>query len=214
MTLFADALAHWPALYRALQRLQLGGVPLRLLRAVSHPVDGQPQPAPATPLPAFTLRPPAPPSGPIQVVLETPLRLQRNGRLLKAQQFTADTFLTALLRRIESLDADLPAIDHIALARHSRSAVTLRDPILRWQDADRYSSRQGQRVPLGGLVGHFRLEGDLAPIWPLLWVGQWVHTGKSAVMGLGRYRLIEPDDPAEGVLPIRLADSDRHPWRA
>ncbi|WP_420842151.1 CRISPR system precrRNA processing endoribonuclease RAMP protein Cas6 [Halorhodospira abdelmalekii] len=26
------------------------------------------------------------------------------------------------------------------------------------------------------------------PIWPWVWLGQWLHVGKGAVMGMGRYR--------------------------
>jgi CRISPR/Cas system endoribonuclease Cas6 (RAMP superfamily) len=42
---------------------------------------------------------------------------------------------------------------------------------------------------LGGAVGSWTLAGDLAPFWPLLYLGQWLHVGKSATFGLGRYRL-------------------------
>jgi CRISPR/Cas system endoribonuclease Cas6 (RAMP superfamily) len=29
----------------------------------------------------------------------------------------------------------------------------------------------------------------LAPLMPWLWLGQWLHAGKNATMGLGKYRL-------------------------
>jgi hypothetical protein len=35
-------------------------------------------------------------------------------------------------------------------------------------------------------------EGDLAPFWPYLVFGQWVHVGKGATFGLGGYRLEPP----------------------
>jgi len=42
---------------------------------------------------------------------------------------------------------------------------------------------------MGGLIGEIELDGaDLEPFWPYLWLGQWTHAGKGAVMGLGRYR--------------------------
>ena len=44
---------------------------------------------------------------------------------------------------------------------------------------------------MGGLVGEFELSDiGLKPFWPYLWLGQWTHSGKGTVMGLGRYRLL------------------------
>ena len=33
------------------------------------------------------------------------------------------------------------------------------------------------------------LEGDLAPLLPWLRLGQWLHVGKNATMGMGHYAL-------------------------
>ena len=69
--------------------------------------------------------------------------------------------------------------------------VALSDADLRWHDWTRYSARQDALIQMGGLVGTFTLPSAvLAPFWPCLWLGQWTHLGKGAVMGLGRYRLI------------------------
>ena len=69
-------------------------------------------------------------------------------------------------------------------------AVPLIAVRLRWYDWSRYSSRQQTTVPMGGLVGTIELAGDgLEPFWPYLWLGQWTHAGKGAVMGLGGYRI-------------------------
>ena len=52
------------------------------------------------------------------------------------------------------------------------------------------SSRQNTLMELGGLLGTFELSGsELATLWPALWWGQWVHTGKGTTFGLGAYRL-------------------------
>jgi len=48
-------------------------------------------------------------------------------------------------------------------------------------------------MQMGGLTGWIELQGqDLTQFWPYLWYGQWTHTGKGAVMGLGRYRILDP----------------------
>ena len=62
------------------------------------------------------------------------------------------------------------------------------DSRLQWREWERYSARQDQRVPMGGFVGH-EYAGRLAPFWPWLRLGEWVHVGKGATFGLGHYRL-------------------------
>ena len=49
----------------------------------------------------------------------------------------------------------------------------------------RTSWNQGQRVPLGGIVGEFHLRGGIQPLWPWLWTGQWTHIGKAGASGSG-----------------------------
>ncbi len=72
-------------------------------------------------------------------------------------------------------------------------ALLLAATRLRWRDWSRYSSRQWTAVPMGGLVGEIELNGlGLEPFWPWLWLGQWTHAGKGAVMGLGGYRVVIP----------------------
>lgn len=44
-------------------------------------------------------------------------------------------------------------------------------------------------VSLGGAVGEWTLRADLPPALPLLWLGQWLHAGKNASMGMGGYTL-------------------------
>lgn len=47
-------------------------------------------------------------------------------------------------------------------------------------------------MTLGGVLGTWALRGDadtLAQIYPWLWLGQWLHVGKNASMGLGGYTL-------------------------
>ena len=45
---------------------------------------------------------------------------------------------------------------------------------------------------MGGLVGSFILNlSGLETVWPYLWLGQWIHAGKAATMGLGAIRLLD-----------------------
>lgn len=139
--------------------------------------------------------PPAPALG-AQTTLHfgSPLRLQVQGKPVRARQLTARDLLVALARRSQLLcDVHLgvaaPQHDFAALSAQA-AAITLHGDGLRWFDWGRYSQRQQQEMQLGGLLGSVQLQGDLAPFAQLLHLGQWLHVGKNATMGLGGYRLV------------------------
>jgi hypothetical protein len=122
---------------------------------------------------------------------DSPLRLQTNGRRATASEFTPRKLLTTLIRRIALIHdfhgaGPLP-LDFKALAAQADAIGSEKN--LKWRDWTRYSSRQQQKMDLGGVVGSWRLTGDLAPFLPFLHLGQWLHVGKEAVFGLGGYRL-------------------------
>lgn len=123
--------------------------------------------------------------------IDAPLRLQTNGRRATADEFTPRKLLTTLIRRIalirEFHGAGPLSLDFKALAVQAAAIGSERQ--LEWRDWTRYSSRQQQRMDLGGVVGRWRLSGDLAPFLPFLHLGQWLHVGKEATFGLGAYRL-------------------------
>jgi CRISPR/Cas system endoribonuclease Cas6 (RAMP superfamily) len=64
---------------------------------------------------------------------------------------------------------------------------------LRRYDWERYSSRQEQRINMGGFVGEITFEGDLRPFMPLIEAGEVLHVGKGTAFGLGRYEVEEGD---------------------
>ena len=142
-------------------------------------------------------RPEAAPAS-VTLVFETPLRLQRGGQVLGIGQLTPRDLLMALLRRVANLvELQLGGtldVDFTALNTHA--ATTTGQHQLVWRDWARRSSRQQQHMVLGGAVGRWTLQGDLAPFWPLLHLGQWLHVGKNASFGLGRYRLEAQTAPA------------------
>jgi hypothetical protein len=184
----AGGFPAWPALRHALERLRLGPARLELIEAISRTPAPEGEPAPRE----LTGHRPDIPAVPedIRVLLESPLRLQREGRPLGPEELDAPAFLGALLRRLDALGAPAPDGGGAVLMEHARTAIELREPRLSWRQGERTSHRQGRRIPLDGITGEFRLSGDLSPLWSRLWTGQWTHVGKVAVMGLGRYRLL------------------------
>lgn len=144
-----------------------------------------------------TLQIPAAPPGmdTIALNIHTPLRLQQQGRPLGVEQLTPRALIAALARRSALLmefhagqngwGEAARAVTHL-----SESLADTRD--LRWFDWTRYSSRQQQEMTLGGVLGRWTLHGSanaLTALWPWLWLGQWLHGGKNATMGLGAYTL-------------------------
>ena len=142
---------------------------------------------------------PAVPAGPLQALtlqLHTPLRLQQQGQPLRVDQLTPRALVAAVARRVALVmefharqsDWGQGVPEQVRLAEslgHERE--------LRWHDWTRYSSRQQQEMTLGGALGRWTLHGQpdtLAALWPWLWLGQWLHVGKNATMGMGGYSLL------------------------
>ena len=148
-----------------------------------------------SPVPA---RPPAPPPAPprtVRVRLLTPLRVKRREHFVGVPDFDFRALMGGLLRRISLLTyffGETPLeTDFAGLLRHAES-TPIAGRALHWREWTRYSSRQNEKLQMGGLVGSFELAGtDLDRFWPLLWLGQWTHAGKGCSMGLGRY-VLEP----------------------
>ena len=220
LVLFGNALRHLPLLFQAMRNmLEQRGLGRtrskgRLERIEHHAPDSglcPPiwQPGDTTLArhdTRFLLAPPAAPNGagptPERITLHftTPLRLQHQGRPVRCDALTPRKLAADLLRRITlmaefhagnpALNINVPAlVAHADTLQHRKQ--------LQWHDWTRYSSRQQQAMTLGGAMGQWQLQGDLAPLLPWLRLGQWLHVGKNATMGLGRYHLATPDHPPE-----------------
>ena len=200
--LIGPALSQLPLLLMAWRRaLQLGLGPqqgtARLDRVF---VEGETEPVLADAAAGvrphaqqLPLPPPTPAPRSVTLTFDTPLRLQRGGQLLGVGELKTHDLLRALLRRVaELVELQLGGtldVDFAALSAHA--ATVTGQAQLTWRDWTRQSNRQQQRMVLGGAVGRWTLHGDLAPFWPLLHLGQWLHVGKNATFGLGRYRIEE-----------------------
>lgn len=143
----------------------------------------------------------------------TPLRLQQQGQPIRPDALTPRKLVADLLRRVTLLaefHAGRPGVvpdvhDLVRLAEgldHQHS--------LSWYDWSRYSSRQEREMPLGGAIGTWTLTGELRPLLPWLCIGQWLHVGKNATLGLGAYKLdILDDHSTEPSLGMRSASAQQ-----
>lgn len=122
----------------------------------------------------------------------TPLRLQNQGHRVPLDRLQPRTLFAALLRRTSllfELHAALPGLADDARRLTAAAARLADERRLQWKDWTRFSSRQDQEMTLGGVIGEWTLSGDLGDLLPWFWLGQWLHVGKNATMGLGKYFL-------------------------
>ena len=126
----------------------------------------------------------------LQLDLLSPLRLAERGKLIQPDNLDASVLFKALIRRIGVL-AELYGqpltLDYLELNRHI--AQLKMEKQLGWMDWFRYSNRQKQDMPLGGLVGSIKLQAVSDELWQLIYIGQWMHVGKNTVFGLGHYQV-------------------------
>lgn len=181
LTLIGTGIGHLPYLIHALQQAGGRGIGKGDGRYVLETVEPQTLPT----MPALPQR--------VTVRLLTPLRLLQNGTPIRAGRFTFQLFITTVMRRISLLHAYHAGVvleaDFKALSQQA-AGVSLAAAALQWYEWSRYSNRQQTKVPMDGLLGSFEVAGEeLAPFWEWLWLGQWVHAGKGAVMGMGEYVL-------------------------
>lgn len=123
----------------------------------------------------------------VKVTLNTPLRLKSNNRIKSDLPF--HVLAGAILRRLSSLftcyAGGEPDLDYKGLINRAKKIKKV-DNNLAWHAWERYSNRQKQRMPLGGMMGTITYQGQLDEYIPLLKFCSKVHIGKNTSFGLGK----------------------------
>lgn len=137
------------------------------------------------------LRPAPPGNQTLRVDFKTPLNLRREGAELNDQHIRVEDLFRALMRRTSQLVhlqlGQILELDFAALVKQAQQLTAHRDTRdTSWQ---RWSNRQKQLMKVGGVTGRWILTGDFSGLWPFLYLGQWLHVGKKATLGLGHYTL-------------------------
>ena len=133
-----------------------------------------------------------PETTPCRLLFPTPLSLLRQGKLIQAP--TLKDLVVRAGWRIESL---LPARHRDAWCERRGAAIEIasRIPARPWQgyrlDLQRYSARQGREFQVHGVCGCLDLPEGPGPLWPLLAALQWIHVGKSTIVGLGQLQVVK-----------------------
>ncbi len=164
------------------------------------------------PLPPVSPQIPACPSTQVTIRFETPVHIQVENegdatspyltgrdhpkkRTVGPEDLRFHDFFMPLLRRFSMISyfhTENPfETDFLALKNASLHTSVLARNLV-WKNMKFYSERQGKPIILNGILGSFTIPGGdlLAPFWPVLWLGQWLHVGKDTVRGLGRYSIV------------------------
>lgn len=124
--------------------------------------------------------------------LLTPLRVQREGKIINSSELTAFDFFSALLRRIDLIcrthgkPIELP---YDALLEETARVKMTKN--LEFRDWIRYSSRQKNKMNLPGLVGEIRFNNLSESLFRCLELAEFFHLGKNTAFGLGRVEIID-----------------------
>ncbi|RDE69278.1 CRISPR system precrRNA processing endoribonuclease RAMP protein Cas6 [Haemophilus haemolyticus] len=125
-----------------------------------------------------------------EIEISTPLRLQENSKPLNEKEINVERFFISLAKRIALLsEFHFKPFDLDFESLKNQIAQIEDKKYLKWQDWTRYSSRQDQKMKLGGVVGKWQFKNLSLELSKLLYIGQWLHCGKNATFGLGKYRI-------------------------
>ncbi|MBN2444944.1 MAG: CRISPR system precrRNA processing endoribonuclease RAMP protein Cas6 [Spirochaetales bacterium] len=145
---------------------------------------------PDTSIPFSDLSPDSELPGKITLRFLTPFRMKIKGNL--TSDFSFSLFYKRLLERLMVLnhffcDGDLVEIDE----EDSSCApdISIHKETLRWIDLERYSNKQQGKMKMGGVTGNITFQGPLASYIPVLRAGEYVHAGKGASFGFGKYSI-------------------------
>ena len=124
----------------------------------------------------------------LTIKLQTPLRIQsfvdNRSVIVDANGLNGENFCRALFRRCELLLGDIEVKLDDTLQMYNQN--------LHWVKTRRYSSKQQQEMEFFGLLGEFSLSGkSLNNIFPYLKIGEYLHVGKSATFGFGKFIIME-----------------------
>jgi len=128
-----------------------------------------------------------PENTPCRIRFDLPLRIIRQGRLIERPAL-ADLVQAGFKRLSNFLPPeDLPGLAWLRDQALVSARTTVCEPFVgRSAGVVRYSGRQKVEVEMDGVVGELGFPNGLGCNWRILAAAQWLHLGKTTILGLGR----------------------------
>lgn len=124
------------------------------------------------------------------VVLDSPLRLRREGKLVQFVDFR--WLLRTIITRLNALSyfygkGSIMQDYQVLLQEAEKTNVSSCNT--RFMDYQWHSGRQKVNIRLGGLVGEITYRGKISPFYPYLQAAEIIGVGKNTTFGFGRIKL-------------------------
>jgi len=122
----------------------------------------------------------------------TPTRIKYRDRYVDYLEF--HIFMRTFLRRLSALYyfhcGEELILDYKELIDRSKMIDMIKSD-LHWEDWERYSSRQNEIMKFGGFKGKVTFQGNLKEFIIFILLGTYLHVGKNASFGLGKYGMLQ-----------------------
>ncbi len=132
----------------------------------------------------------------LNLKFETPLRLKKDGKLIKNPP-GFNLFAGRLLQRLSLLahfHCSAPWSDEaVDFLFESCLEVKIFRSQLQWVDWKRYSGTQDVKMNFDGQTGTISYAGGIEKWMPLIAAGTWLHAGLTTTFGLGKFRILNDD---------------------
>lgn len=145
--------------------------------------------------PTFLIEPPkidpnAP--GTIKLTFSTPLRIQNEGYVIDVKRkITPEILIRAIYRRyyaIYSIYGKIPS-EELKIPTNNLVNFTITENKLKFEEIERYSSRQRTKMKFGGFLGSITIAGNLEHIYPVIQVVEKLNLGKNTAFGYGEFNI-------------------------
>lgn len=121
----------------------------------------------------------------------TPLRIRRNGELLKTFDFpTLIRNITLRMEHITQRYGGFVDREETERLRALAPEIVKISEKMELTGMDRYSNRLGNKMDFSGLTGELIFEGGLTPYVPWLYAAQTLHLGRNTTFGMGGIRVV------------------------
>ena len=131
----------------------------------------------------------------LAVNFTTPVRLKVNGKILQHQAPNLSLLLKQVSRRFSQLCqfwvCDEPELIHGLYQELPLLGEYEQNSHIYFENWKRFSLKEKQQLPFGGLKGQVSYFGEIAPALPWLQIGEQLNVGGKTTFGLGKYQLIQ-----------------------